>query len=166
MIDGVYEVRSRQQAGKNASILKNSMEFQNHSDNPEKIYQVKQNFLFLQKILQICKLVELVLIFRSDLWGLRYHSCCRGAVGILCREADILSCKACSMILSHTELTRPYTGVLCVEVYPLETDDNSQLLWKFDMVYGKIFTTLQLFILEKGRLRDIHVSLQCVEPLP
>lgn len=49
--DGVYEVCSRQQAGKNASILKNSTGFQNRSDNREKIYQVKQNFLLLQKIL-------------------------------------------------------------------------------------------------------------------
>lgn len=78
---------------------------------------------------------------------------------VLCWEADVLSCKACSIILSHTELTRPYIGVLCIEVNQLETDDTSQLLGKFEMVYGKIFTVLGLFILEKGRPRDVHGSL-------
>lgn len=57
-----------------------------------------------------------------------YHSCSWRAVDILCWEADILSCKACSIILSHTELTRPYIGVPCVEVDQLETDDYYQLL--------------------------------------
>lgn len=32
--------------------------------------------------------------------------------GYTCWKADVLSCKACSIILPHTELARPYAGVL------------------------------------------------------
>lgn len=42
------------------------------------------------------------------------------------------------------------------------TNNNCQLLWKLDMICGKIFTKLGLFALEKGRLRgDSESSSVC-----
>jgi len=40
------------------------------------------------------------------------------------------------------------------------TKDDCQPLGKLDGIYGKIFTKLELFILEKGRLRDDCESLE------
>lgn len=82
---------------------------------------------------------------------------CNGSMGEDVRHAgDVLSWKSLfyptQNLKGHTLECCLWIDLLCVEMNSWRTNDNCQLLSKLNMIYGKIFTKLGLFTLEKGGL--------------